>query len=44
LRTTKASDLLITSSRQATGRTLHSRDTRQAALGQAVGIAVELIA
>jgi predicted nucleic acid-binding protein len=42
-RTTKATDLLIIATAAATGRRLHTRDARQAALAQAAGIAVELI-
>lgn len=43
-RTTKATDLLIIATAAATGRRLHTRDARQAALAQAAGIAVESIA
>jgi len=43
-RTTKATDLLIIATAAATGRRLYTRDARQAALAQAAGIAVELIA
>jgi predicted nucleic acid-binding protein len=43
-RTTKATELLIIATAKATGRGLHTRDARQAALAQAAGIAVELIA
>jgi predicted nucleic acid-binding protein len=43
-RTTKATDLLIIATAKATGRRLYTRDARQAALAQAAGIAVELIA
>ena len=43
-RTTKATDLLIIATAKATGRKLHTRDARQAALAQVTGIAVELIA
>jgi predicted nucleic acid-binding protein len=43
-RTTKATDLLIIATAAATGRRLHTCDARQAALAQAAGIAVELIA
>ena len=39
-RTTKASDLLIIATAAAHGRTLHTSDTRQAALARAAGIAV----
>jgi predicted nucleic acid-binding protein len=39
-RTTKATDLLIIATAAATGRVLHTRDTRQAALAQAAGIQV----
>jgi hypothetical protein len=42
-RTTKATDLLIIATAAATGRRLHTRDARQAALAQAAGIAVESI-
>jgi predicted nucleic acid-binding protein len=40
-RTTKATDLLIIATAAATGRTLHTLDTRQAALAQAAGIRVQ---
>ncbi len=43
-RTTKATDLLIIATAAATGRRLHTRDTRQAALAQAAGIPVQLTA
>lgn len=43
-RTTKATDLLIIATAAATGRGLYTRDSRQAALAQAAGIPVELIA
>ena len=43
-RTTKATDLLIIATAKATGRRLDTRDARQAALAQAAGIAVELLA
>lgn len=39
-RTTKASDLLIIATAAATGRTLHTLDTRQASLAEAVSVAV----
>lgn len=39
-RTTKATDLLIIATAAATGRILHTFDTRQAALAQAVGVQV----
>jgi toxin FitB len=39
-RTTKATDLLIIATAVAGGRVLHTRDARQAALAQAVGIPV----
>ncbi|MGH2911891.1 MAG: PIN domain-containing protein [Solirubrobacteraceae bacterium] len=39
--TTKATDLLIIATAAATGRTLHTLDTRQAALAQTAGIAVQ---
>jgi predicted nucleic acid-binding protein len=39
-RTTKATDLLIIATAAATGRTLHTLDTRQASLAEAVGIVV----
>ncbi len=40
-RATKATDLLIIATAAATGRTLHTSDTRQAALAQAAGIHVQ---
>jgi toxin FitB len=40
-RTTKATDLLIIATAAATGRTLHTLDTRQAALAQTAGIQVQ---
>jgi toxin FitB len=40
-RTTKATDLLIVATAAATGRILHTLDTRQAALAQAAGIQVQ---
>ena len=40
-RITKATDLLIVATAAATGRTLHTLDTRQAALAQAAGIQVQ---
>jgi predicted nucleic acid-binding protein len=43
-RTTTATDLLIIATAAATGRRLHTRDTRQAALAQAAGIPVQLTA
>jgi predicted nucleic acid-binding protein len=43
-RMTKATDLLIVATAAATGRGLHTRDTRQAARAQTAGVAVELIA
>jgi toxin FitB len=39
--TTKATDLLIIATAAATGRILHTLDTRQAALAQAAGIQVQ---
>lgn len=39
-RTTKATDLLIIATAAATGRTLHTLDMRQAALAEAVSVAV----
>ena len=42
-RTEKATDLLIVATAVATGRTLHTRDLRQAQLAQAVGAPVELL-
>lgn len=39
-RTTKATDLLVIATAAATGRTMYTLDTRQAALAEAVGIAV----
>jgi hypothetical protein len=39
--TTKATDLLIIATAAATGRTLYTLDTRQAALAQAVGVAIQ---
>lgn len=40
-RTTKATDLLIIATAAATGRVLHTLDTRQAALAQAAGIQIQ---
>jgi predicted nucleic acid-binding protein len=40
-RTTKATDLLIIATAAATGRILHTLDTRQATLAQAAGIPVQ---
>ncbi|HYM45854.1 MAG TPA: PIN domain-containing protein [Solirubrobacteraceae bacterium] len=40
-RTTKATDLLIIATAAATGRILHTLDTRQAALAQTAGIQVQ---
>jgi predicted nucleic acid-binding protein len=40
-RTTKATDLLIIATASATGRTLYTHDSRQAALAQAAGIVVQ---
>jgi toxin FitB len=39
-RTTKATDLLIIATAATTGRTMYTLDTRQAALAEAVGVAV----
>lgn len=40
-RTTRATDLLIIATAAATGRTLWTRDKRQASLGREFGIAVQ---
>lgn len=42
-RTAKATDLLIVATAAAHGRTLHTRDERQAALAGVAGVAVEAV-
>jgi len=43
-RTTKATDLLIIATAAATGRVLHTRDTRQAELAHTAGVVVQPVA